>query len=467
MNGLKVGFARVGIDPPMGCGLAGYFVARYADGRLDPLEISVLAISDGAKTVILASSDTVNVPSCIERELRASVANATGVEADAVFFSATHTHTGPYLDPNGEGAPADLPESITEQYGKYYISQACDAASRAVADMKYMTADYGEAHATGLSYVRTYLMKNGSVRTNPGFNNPDVVSPVGETDDRVDVLRFTGDDGGSFVLVNYANHADTVGGTKTSADWCGFMRRIYEAENPHSKCLFFNGAEGDINHINVFPDEEYLSRVRMDFDDVPRGYAYTEYMGRRMAQTVCEALTNAQPISADRIDYAKKTVFVPTNMPKPEETPKAHRINSLHAAGRDDELPYDGMMLTTVIAEAERMVKLEAGPKFIPMTLSIVRIGDVAFLGIPGEPFCKIGIELKKAAGENGLRAVFPCSLTNGDIGYFPMKDAYENGGYEARSSLFRAGVGELIISEGKALVCEIKQEGSQVASLV
>ncbi len=40
--------------------------------------------------------------------------------------------------------------------------------------------------------------------------------------------------------------------------------------------------------------------------------------------------------------------------------------------------------------------------------------------------------------------------------GYFPMQDAYDEGGYEVRSSQFKAGVAELIIKEGITLLDEL-----------
>ena len=42
--------------------------------------------------------------------------------------------------------------------------------------------------------------------------------------------------------------------------------------------------------------------------------------------------------------------------------------------------------------------------------------------------------------------------------GYFPMQDAYDEGGYEARSSPFKAGVAERIISEGTKLLAELQR---------
>ena len=100
------------------------------------------------------------------------------------------------------------------------------------------------------------------------------------------------------------------------------------------------------------------------------------------------------------------------------------------------------------------MIALEHGPAEFEMSLYALAIGDVALIGIPGEPFTGVGRALKQAGG---FAAVLPCCLTNGWEGYFPMMDAYEEGGYEARSSRYKAGVAERIIEEGLLLLKELQ----------
>ena len=84
------------------------------------------------------------------------------------------------------------------------------------------------------------------------------------------------------------------------------------------------------------------------------------------------------------------------------------------------------------------------------MRLSAIKIGPIAIIGIPGEPFSGIGMALKET---DGFDMVLPCCLLNGCEGYFPMQDSYNDGGYEARSSRFKAGVGEYIIKERKEIL--------------
>jgi len=150
----------------------------------------------------------------------------------------------------------------------------------------------------------------------------------------------------------------------------------------------------------------------------------------------------------------QKIVEIPSNKPTPEQLPLAHKYNDLHNSGRDDLIPYEAMMLTTVVAEAARMVRLENAPETFPMLFSAVSIGDVALFGIPGEPFNGVGRGLKEA---EGWKMVIPCCLTNSSEGYFPMMDSYDEGGYEARSSNFKAGVAERIIEEGKEILASLR----------
>ena len=126
----------------------------------------------------------------------------------------------------------------------------------------------------------------------------------------------------------------------------------------------------------------------------------------------------------------------------------------MHLEGRDDELPWVGMMRTTVVAKARRLVRLENGPESFQMPLSGIAIGPVAMVGIPGEPFTGVGRGLKEAPD---WALVLPSCNTNAKEGYFPMMECYEEGGYEAGGSNFKAGVAEIIIQEGLDMLAGLK----------
>ena len=447
MNTLQAGFGRVNVTPMLGIDIVGYFKVRKAEAVLDELEINALALACGSTKVVLLSMDHLGIRMELADRFRRHVSQVTGLPYEAILIHCTHTHTGPSL-------MLDTGDALIDQYICFVQHKMADAAVAALQDLKPAKMGYAVGSAPNIAFIRRFRMKDGSIKTNPGVNNPDIVAPIGEVDERVNVLRFDQEGGKSLVLVNFGDHPDTVGGCKLSCDWPGFMRRTLEQAIDNTRCIFFNGAQGDVNHVNVRPTGGYLNDTFHDFDDVSRGYGHARFMGRVVAGGVMQVYDKVYYQDVDSIRFLQKTLEVPSNMPDPAQMPEAHRINNLHNAGKDAELPYEGMMLTTVVAEAGRMVRLEHGPASFPMYLTGIAIGSIAIAGIPGEPFTGIGKALKEASGWD---LVLPMCLVNGSQGYFPMKEAYDEGGYEARSSNFKAGVAELIIQEGTALLDSLR----------
>ena len=449
MSQLMAGFARVNVTPPLGIPVHGYYKPRFAKGVLDELEINALALSCGEDAVVVLSMDHCGIKQELTDHFGKLVSDATGLPVEAILIHQTHTHTGPSLNASNEAE-----SELVGEYVRFLERKFADAAVMALADRKKAKMAYAVGTAPNIAFVRRFHMKDGSIRTNPGVDNPDILAPIGDVDERVNVLRFDREEGENLVLVNFGDHPDTVGGELISADWPGFTRRTLEKTLDNTLCIFCNGAQGDVNHVNVHPKPGDLNDMFMDFDDVSRGYGHARHMGRVVAGAVLQVYDKAAYVDVDAIRFGRKTIRVPSQMPKPEDMPEAHRINDLHNAGKDDELPYKGMLLTTVVAEAARMVRLEHGPDSFPMQLSAVAIGNVALAGIPGEPFTGIGRGIKEAPGWD---LVLPMCLTNGCEGYFPMKEAYDEGGYEARSSNFEAGVAEQIVENSVQLLSSLR----------
>jgi hypothetical protein len=197
-----------------------------------------------------------------------------------------------------------------------------------------------------------------------------------------------------------------------------------------------------------------MNDTEISFDNEMKSPGMARFVGRALAGTVLQVFDKVEFMDVDSIDIVKKDIHVPSNMPTEEELPRAREYARLHDEGRDDLIPFDAMELTTVVAEALRMVRLASGPESFVLPLTALRIGRVAFLGIPGEPFTGIGVGIKEA---KGFDLVLPAALSGGYEGYFPMKSAFDEGGYEARTSPYKSGVAELIIEEGKTLLSEMK----------
>ena len=447
MEKLRVGYAKINITPPMGISIAGYYKERKAEGVLDDLQAVAVAFAFGEKKALLITVDHCGIVKPIMDVYKKAISERTGVAIDGIVIHSTHTHTGPTLLPETD----DL---LINEYKQTLLRKLVDVSTFALNELKPAKMGYGVGKAPNVAFIRRYRMKDGSIRTNPGVNNPDILSPIGEVDERVNVVRFDRENAESVVIVNFGNHPDTVGGNLISGDWPGLTRRVLEKAIDNVKCIFLNGAQGDVNHVNVHPKDGDFNDMFNDFDGCSRGYGHARYVARVVTGAVMQVYDKVNYVPVNSIDYVQETVEIPSNKPAPEEMELAHKYNDLHIAGRDDLIPFKAMMLTTVVADAARKVRLEHAPDTFPMLFSALRIGSVGIFGIPGEPFTWVGRALKETEGYD---LILPCCNTNAKEGYFPTKEAYVEGGYEAKSSNFKEGVAERIVTEGKAILTKIK----------
>lgn len=446
----QAGYAQVNINPPLGIFVHGYYIDRFAEGFLDDLMASALALKCGEKTILLLAVDNCLLKTDLADSYREMIAGAAGVDVNSVFLCASHTHTGPEVS-----LKEDAAENI-RTYTRFLGRRLADVATLALADLKNAKMGYIYGWAPErVAYIRRYKMKDGSTMTCPPINDPNIEHPIGTLDQRVNVLRFDRENAESIVLVNYGVHADTVNGNLISADWPGWMRRTLEKALDGTKCMFFPGAEGDVGSTHVNPTGGDMNDTEISFDNEMKSPGMARFVGRALAGTVLQVYDKVEYVDVDSIDCVCKTLKIPTNMPTAQQLPLAHKYKELHDAGRDDLIPYEAMELTTVVAEAIRMCELENGPEYIDLTLTGVRIGNVVLVGIPGEPFTDIGKGIKEAEGWD---LILPCALTNGYQGYFPMQSAFDEGGYEARTSRYQAGVAERIIAGGKELLSEMRK---------
>ena len=450
MAKFQAGYASVNINPPLGIGIAGYFVPRFAKGFLDDLTASALVLSMGRKKIALVSVDHCGLNKDFIKEYTTLINKATGIPKDTIMIACSHTHTGPLVVENFWADPAPI-----KKYIEFLGERLADVVKLALLDVKPAKMGYIFGYAPErVAYIRRYKMKDGSTFTCPPIDDPNIDYPLGTLDQRVNVLRFDREGGETVVLVNYGLHSDTINGELISADWPGWMRKTLDKALDGVKCMFFNGAEGDVGSTNVHPKDGDMNDTEISFDNEMKSPGMARFVGRAIAGTVLQVYDKVKYVDVDNIDIIKKDIAVAAQRPTPEELPLAHKYKELHEQGRDDLIPYESMQLTTVVAEALRMCRLENGPDNFYLPLTAVKIGEVALLGIPGEPFTDIGVKIKEA---DGWGLILPCACANGYQGYFPMQSAYDEGGYETRSSNYKAGVAETIIKEAKALLDEIK----------
>ncbi len=444
---IKTGFSRLCINPPLGTPITGYFEERYTKGILDDLYVSAIAFDDSEKKALLISIDSLMFTKKQCDHMRSVISEYTKVPFDGIFISCSHTHTGPLYDY----------DHITKTQGDkiydgFMINQMRDAAMFAIGDLKKSDFSIGEGKADRISFIRRFRMKDGSVMTNPGIDRDDIDHPLGTANETVKLVKIEREGGDDIYIVNFGVHPDTVGGEYISADFPGFVRSTTEAALPGIKCVFLNGAQGDVNHINPFPTAAEKNGTFIDFDGVPRGYEHARHMGMKIAGAVLGICAKTENVVSDKISYNSCTVTIASNAEN-HKIDEARKICDLHNSGRDSELPYEAMELTTAVAEAARIVDLYNGPESFDFCLSTLKLGQIAFAGLPGEPFTEIGRRIEKSSP---FKSTLVCCLTNGGDTYFPTSSAYDEGGYEARSSFLKKGADNILVDGFQKLFEEL-----------
>ncbi len=100
----------------------------------------------------------------------------------------------------------------------------------------------------------------------------------------------------------------------------------------------------------------------------------------------------------------------------------------------DKDVPHPAFAKTYGIPEqlAQVLVDKFAEPK---ASLTLIRLGSLLVVGVPGEPSAALGRAIQAAARKESFPHCLVLSHVNGWIGYILLPDDYDRGGYEATLS--------------------------------
>ena len=445
---LQCGFARKEITPPLGTPIVGYYEPRFSKGTIDPIYARALAFDDGDMQAVVIAVDLCLLSEVFCNDVRKRIAEFCKMDEKAVFISCSHTHTGPLTGKDFA--------SNTETDAFYIESLKVamrDVAAMALADRKSSRLFTATTKAKGISYIRRYRMKDGSTRTNPAPMDPNIDYPLGIPNEEVRLLKIVREAGNDIFVVNYGTHADTVGGEYICPDYPGYVCDTLERALPGTQCMFLLGPQGDVNHLDA-TRESYGKVLSEKCDADPKERAlHAKYMGHVIAGGVLAVCDRAKEIVADGIAFGALEMEFPSNREN-DKLEEAKRINELYLSGRAEELPETGMGLTTMVAEARRIVRLEHGPSSYKFNVYAIKVGDFVFAGCPGEPFTEIASRIYESSP---FEHTMLCCLVNASCGYVATSKAYEEGGYEAKTSNYKAGADDIMVNSMCQLLRELR----------
>ncbi|HHV62995.1 MAG TPA: hypothetical protein GXX51_10205 [Firmicutes bacterium] len=441
---MKAGVAKAVITPYVGIALEGNVRDKGSQGIHDDLYVRALVLKgDDGTELAMITSDLVGVPKDFCDGVRTLVEAETGIPRGNVMVTASHTHSGPaMLGLFG----IEVDRGYTEVLKRKFAGVVCMAHRR----LGEATVRFAVGREDSVAFNRRIWMKDGTLRMNWEFIGCDealrrgIAGPAGPVDPEVAVMEIQGASGEPVcVFFNYALHPAILAGDNfdMSADYPGYAMRLIEAVTG-AVAMYTNGADGNVNHINVNDPEQ------------GRGFEEAERVGTIVGAEVIKALArtrkSALPVPAVGhvpVACASRVIDVPRRELTGEEVDAARRL----AGGRTfQELSkllalVDGVPDEIYALEILELAALREKDPYEHIELQAFRVGDAAFVAIPGELFVEFGLEIK---GRSPFKPTFVIGYANGYVGYIPTEKAFSEGGYEprtARTSQLAKEAGRLI----------------------
>lgn len=427
------------INPQVGVELAGYpHEPRNNTSVHDDLLVSCLYLTDGIKALVLTSFDLCYFSKAIASEIREAAAKAIGLPKKSVILSCTHTHSAPWT-----AGRLDY-ESIVNSldYDHAYVEMVRTAA---VETIQSAIAGAFPAEA-GLGFGR--CGKEQGI----GGNRRD---PVGAVDDQVPVVAIKDLDGNiRSLVVKYAVHPTMLHADNclVSSDYVGYVRRYLLEKYPSCNVLFHQGTSGDqspryFRSSQTFTEAERMgTAIAREAERVIAGISFSPDIKIIVAADELTPVLKKLPetLEAKQTVAAEKEKYETMKVAGTEYT--ALRTQELAVFGAENAYGY--------ALQQEKLGFVPFAQNELPIELTAIAIGEARIVFMPGEMFAPFGLLITKSSRSRA----WVVALSNGFLpGYCCTGEAYEEGGYEAGTSLLRSETGDLIVGAALRLLDEME----------
>jgi hypothetical protein len=467
-SGLLAGVARVDITPPVGIAHLNWGSQTHVEAiGIDPAGMiaTALVLSDGKQKFAMVDVDclhTARFGGIVERAAR-----LTGIPAGQIRIGATHTHSGPAFQ--REKGPVGKDPAPFEAMIRNYEASLSDKIAGAIweADRNLRPAHAYGAKGTGTINV------NRRVRATSGKPAAVGLNPEGFVDRDLVVIRIDDAQGKPYaVLVNFQCHGTvlTYENKFISPDWIGKTRTVVEQALPGALCFYFQGAAGNQGPVEGGTGDlkvahrlgsilgHQAAALALQVETVDRAPVLEGYV-----ESTAFAVRQPWRVKGPRdatLRFASATLALPPRTYTGTEIEQMTK-NVVEAKQQVAEAGSDPWKKHQAEARLRRfsdlLAKWSAPPSTTPVSVDVqvLRIGQMAIVAMPGEPFAEIGVAVKKASP-------FPitmfCGYSTGRGGdYMPIESEYLHGGYEVERTPYGTGAAEKLIKETGGLMGKLR----------
>ncbi len=425
----RVGYGEALMNPIESVPLGGYgnTSTRMSQNITDDLYIRCIALTDENETTqLIFSLDSVRVYNGAI-QAAAVVAAQIGVSYENILINASHSHSTPDMSST---------DSSIDRYMVYFQEQFKAAAVAALDDRKPCQMYYGTSETEGLSWIRHYLMDDGTYGGDSfgDWDNHYAVGHTAEPDTTMHVLKFTRDGGKDIVVVNWRVHPGLTAGAgkalNASSDVIGPFRDTLE-DMADCSVIYLQGHAGNINPgSRIDAEEEYTD--------------YKQY-GVKLAGFAYEALQDMNELPTGELRSERIQMTCDVNHDQDHLAGYAAVVSGVwrstndHAAAREAGAPYgirSPYHANAISANAKRSATEE-------LEVNVFAIGNsVGFTAGPAELFDRNSMAIEESSP---FEVTLCMGYTNGHIGYIPADYVWEYTSYETDITRYKRGTAEKI----------------------
>ena len=368
--------------------------------------------------MVIVVVDSCMLPRPLLDEAKALAARRTGIPANRILISATHTHTAP-ASMGALGTDAD------SAYVPFIRARLVDAVAAAQANLEPAQIGFARANAAEYTALRRWIRRpdriaidpfgNPTVRANmhAGRNWDDVTGESGPEDPDLGLISVQARDGRPLaVLANFSMHY--FGSHDISADYFGqfsgdLKRRLAPrnaAGKPPFVAIMSHGCSGDI-YRNDYKIPEAQRNARMTIEEYASG----------LAGIAEQALADVTYREDAELAMAERRMTLKYRVPDLQRLEWAKRV----VAEMGARLPKDR---PEVYAREQLFLHERQQTEIVVQAL---RIGEIAIATTPCETYAITGLKIKAASP---LRQSIVIELANGGDGYIPPPEQHLFGGY-------------------------------------
>jgi hypothetical protein len=152
-------------------------------------------------------------------------------------------------------------------------------------------------------------------------------------------------------------------------------------------------------------------------------------MGRGLADTTAKVLQTLEFAPVATLDWCLSCLPIRIREVEEERLARARRILEESPAPRWADVTrasvdWDWMIAASIYGV--HLLRERAGT--VDYEIQVLRIGDTAIVGLPGEPFAELGLAVKMASPAHHT---YIAHCTSQYVGYIPTREAFTRGGHE------------------------------------